>query len=137
MSIKVATEGPVVNVIKDESPLVGVVDEGDMVVSIDDIDTSKMSGDEISELMAKTTNTKRTITLITKKGPNRHTMKIEAPKGKLGLLIKITSAGPAVNTVKDGSPLKDVLRSEDVILSIDDAKTTSMSAQEISGRFDF
>lgn len=52
-------DGPTIFKVKDSSPLTGVIFEGDILLAIDDIDTTAMSAADISSLMAKKGNQKR------------------------------------------------------------------------------
>eukprot|EP00559_Dactyliosolen_fragilissimus_P007301 CAMPEP_0184868520 /NCGR_PEP_ID=MMETSP0580-20130426/30717_1 /TAXON_ID=1118495 /ORGANISM="Dactyliosolen fragilissimus" /LENGTH=381 /DNA_ID=CAMNT_0027369467 /DNA_START=301 /DNA_END=1443 /DNA_ORIENTATION=- len=55
-----------------------------------------------------------------------------APPGKLGVAIDTINGKPVVHRIKEGSPLYGVLRRLDVIMSIDDIDTSSMSAADVT-----
>ena len=55
-----------------------------------------------------------------------------APPGKLGVAIDTINGQPVVHRVRDFSPLAGVLRRLDIIIAVDDVKTTSMSAAEVT-----
>lgn len=59
-------------------------------------------------------------------------MQVDAPPGKLGLGIKLTAEGPAINRVKDESPLRGSICIGDVLTSIDGVDVKSMSAAAIA-----
>lgn len=63
---------------------------------------------------------------------NRNRREVNAPAGKLGLILKAAPEGPVVHQIKDGSPLVGHLFEGDCIVSIDEVDTTTMSATEIS-----
>ena len=55
-----------------------------------------------------------------------------APPGKLGVAIDTVNNQPVVHRVLDKSPLSGVLRRSDVIIAVDDEKTSSMSAADVT-----
>ena len=57
---------------------------------------------------------------------------VQAPPGKLGILIDTTSDGPVVHTVHPGSAMERLLVPGDLILSINGIATHAMSADELT-----
>ena len=60
---KESTEGPVVHGLKDDSPLVGKVFMGDLIVAVDDEDTSDWSAHYLTKLVARKSDSVRKLTL--------------------------------------------------------------------------
>lgn len=60
---------------------------------------------------------------------------IEAPPGKLGIVIDTTNEGPKVYRVNENSALKGKIRPGDIIVEADGVDTRSMSASEITALF--
>lgn len=68
--IDTTLEGPVVYKVNEGSPLAGVIFPGDLIASIDDVETRAMSASNITTLMVQTAGQKRTLTLLSD-DPNR------------------------------------------------------------------
>eukprot|EP00934_Nitzschia_sp_Nitz4_P003745 Nitzschia sp. Nitz4//scaffold52_size167869//58145//59869//NITZ4_002271-RA/size167869-processed-gene-0.159-mRNA-1//-1//CDS//3329554020//3735//frame0 len=62
--IDTTVEGPVVHRVNDGSALKGQVNPGDIIVSIDNVDTKAMSASAITNLMVKTANKQRKLVLV-------------------------------------------------------------------------
>lgn len=63
---------------------------------------------------------------------NLKTRKVQAPPGKLGIIIDTTVEGPVVHHVNDNSALKGKIFPGDIIIAIDDVDTRAMSASAIT-----
>lgn len=61
--VDTSTEGPVVHGLKDDSPLVGKVVIGDLIVAVDDEDTSGWSAHYLTKLVARKSDSVRKLTL--------------------------------------------------------------------------
>lgn len=61
--------------------------------------------------------------------PKQH---VFAPPGKIGVAIDVFNGQPTVHKVRKGSPLENMLRANDVILSIDDVDTSCLSAADVT-----
>ena len=61
--IDTTLEGPIIHKVNPGSPLEGIVWPGDIIVAIDDTDTTTLSANEITALMAKNTNQRRKLTI--------------------------------------------------------------------------
>ena len=57
---------------------------------------------------------------------------VYAPPGKLGVVVDSSHSGPCVHCVRDNSPLLNIIRVGDKILSIDDIDCRSMSAGAVT-----
>ena len=57
---------------------------------------------------------------------------VEAPAGRLGIVIDTTLEGPVVHTIKPDSPLRNILHVGDIIVMINDVDTKAMSATSIT-----
>jgi len=57
---------------------------------------------------------------------------VYAPPGKLGVVVDSSNNGPCVHCVRDNSPLLNIIRVGDKILSIDDIDCRSMSAGAVT-----
>lgn len=57
---------------------------------------------------------------------------IDAPPGKLGVVIDTTKNGPVVHQVKAGSPLENLIFQGDKIIEIDGIDTTALSASNVT-----
>jgi hypothetical protein len=62
--IDTTLEGPVVHKISADSPLEGIVFPGDIIVAINDVDTRAMSASAITALMARTSTSRRVLTVL-------------------------------------------------------------------------
>jgi len=62
--IDTTLEGPVVHEVKDTSALMGKIFPGDLITSIDGVDTCAMSAAGITSLMIKTANRERILTVV-------------------------------------------------------------------------
>lgn len=136
VSVKVTSDGPTISNIKEGSPLEGAVSTGDILVSIGGVDTRGMSTHEVSELMVSSQAEERTIVVESTKVP-MISRKVEAPKGKLGLSLRVSSDGPMISNVKDTSPLDGVVQKGEYIVSIDNVDTRKMTTEEITGKLLF
>jgi len=111
---------------------------------------------QLAELMINTQDKERTLTIVRlaenerkSVGPSspgaavpymapparrddRKKRDVNAPAGKLGLILKAAPDGPLVHQIKEGSPLIGHVFQGDCIISIDEVDTTTMSATEIS-----
>lgn len=63
---------------------------------------------------------------------NYVTREIEAPPGKLGIVIETTLDGPVVHKINPDSPLDGLVREGDLITAIDDVDCRAMSASAIT-----
>lgn len=63
--IETTLEGPVVHKINEGSPLMNLVFEGELITAIDDVDTRAMSASAITNLMIRTADSHRTMTVRT------------------------------------------------------------------------
>ncbi|KAL7581538.1 hypothetical protein ACA910_022103 [Epithemia clementina (nom. ined.)] len=61
--IETTLEGPVVHKINEGSPLMGKVFEGELITAIDDVDTRAMSASAITNLMIRTADSHRSMTV--------------------------------------------------------------------------
>lgn len=66
------------------------------------------------------------------KGPVRSKRHVNAPPGKLGIIIKQGLQGCMIHSVKPGSPMAGLLFAEDLILSLDDQDVTGYSASQLT-----
>lgn len=57
-------EGPVVNHVNESSPVVGLLFAGDIIVAVDDVDTRAMGASAIENLMKKTSDKRRKVTVL-------------------------------------------------------------------------
>ena len=57
---------------------------------------------------------------------------VEAPPGKLGIVIDTTLEGPVVHKISDTSPLKGSVFEGDIIVAINEVDTRAMSASAIT-----
>lgn len=64
ITIDTTPNGPAVHKIKDESQMNGVLRIGDIILKIDDVETTSMSASAISALMVKTEDKERTLTVL-------------------------------------------------------------------------
>ena len=62
--IDTTVEGPVVHYVNETSALQGKIWEGDIIVAIGDVDTRAMSASAITDLMVKTANQQRVLTVL-------------------------------------------------------------------------
>ena len=62
--IDTTVEGPVVHYVNENSALKGKIFEGDVIVAIGDVDTRAMSASAITDLMVKTANEQRVLTVL-------------------------------------------------------------------------
>lgn len=68
----------------------------------------------------------------TSKRSNMVTREVDAPPGKLGIVIDTTLEGPVIHKVNATSPLDGLLFPGDIIIGIDDIDTRAMSASAIT-----
>ena len=68
--IDTSREGPIVHRVKKESQLSNKIFPGDIIISIDEVDTRAMSVSEVSDLMVKTAKQNRT--LVVRRTPETH-----------------------------------------------------------------
>lgn len=64
--------------------------------------------------------------------PNMTSRQVEAPPGKLGIVIDTTLEGPVVHKISDTSPLKGSVFEGDIIVAINEVDTRAMSASAIT-----
>jgi len=64
--------------------------------------------------------------------PGEFIREINAPPGKLGVVIDTTRNGPVVHQVKVGSPLENLIHEGDKIIEIDGIDTTALSASNVT-----
>ena len=61
---------------------------------------------------------------------------IEAPRGRLGIVVANTilngRVGPAVHTVREGSPLEGLMHVNDVIVAINDVDTSKYTVGQLT-----
>ena len=57
---------------------------------------------------------------------------VYAPPGKVGVAIDVINGQPSVHKIRNGSPMEGLLQHGDIILSIDDVKTSNMSAADVT-----
>ena len=67
--IDTCSEGPIVHSVKPMSPLDGHIQRGDLIVGIDDEDTSRMSAHDLTRLVARKSKKERKITVARSIGP--------------------------------------------------------------------
>jgi hypothetical protein len=68
-----------------------------------------------------------------KRSSQRVQRDVLAPAGKLGILIaNTTKYGPAVHTIRPGSPMEGLMFVNDIIVSIDDVDTREYTAEQIT-----
>jgi hypothetical protein len=156
--IDTTPEGPVVRTINPESRLKGTLFPGDLIVAVDDVDTSTMSASAITALMARTADARRKLTVLSEDVTNSRAVilvpgaaasaasvdsssclkqnmisrTVLAPPGKLGIVIDTTVEGPVVQAVNSQSPLEGSLFPGDIIVAVDDVDTRAMSASAIT-----
>lgn len=65
-------------------------------------------------------------------GKFKNTREVNAPPGKLGIVIDTTDEGPIVHQVTGKSPLKGVLNQGDYIVAIDGTSTEGMDSTTLS-----
>lgn len=65
-------EGPIVHELNPGSPMEGVIFPGDIIVSIDKVDTRAMSAKAMSSIMTETANQSRMFTIVTDNGTGAH-----------------------------------------------------------------
>lgn len=67
---------------------------------------------------------------------NVHTFlrQVKAPKGKLGVHVKMTSAGPVIDNLEPDSPMKNVFVPDDLIVAVNGVNVRKMSADEYTGK---
>jgi len=70
--IDTTSEGPIVHKLKPDSPMKGLLFPGDIIVSIDNVDTKAMSAKAISTIMTNTATEKRTLTVVQDDGTGTH-----------------------------------------------------------------
>lgn len=61
--------------------------------------------------------------------PKQH---VFAPPGKIGVAIDVLNGQPTVHKVRKGSPLENMLQTNDIITSIDDEDTSCLSAADVT-----
>jgi C-terminal processing protease CtpA/Prc len=66
VAIDVVNGNPTVHKIKRGSPLEGLLKPKDLVIAIDDVDTTSMSAADVTHLMVKRMNYRRKITFVRK-----------------------------------------------------------------------
>jgi C-terminal processing protease CtpA/Prc len=66
VAIDVVDGNPIVHKVKSGSPLEGLLKPKDLVIAIDDVDTTKMSAADVTHLMVKRMNYRRKITFVRK-----------------------------------------------------------------------
>lgn len=53
MIVKVASDGPYVDSVKQGSVMAGLLSSGDVIVAVDDVNTRDMTTQEVSDLLVK------------------------------------------------------------------------------------
>jgi C-terminal processing protease CtpA/Prc len=66
VAIDVVDGNPIVHKVKSGSPLEGLLKPKDLVIAIDDVDTTRMSAADVTHLMVKRMNYRRKITFVRK-----------------------------------------------------------------------
>jgi C-terminal processing protease CtpA/Prc len=66
VAIDVVDGSPIVHKVKSGSPLEGLLKPKDLVIAIDDVDTTRMSAADVTHLMVKRMNYRRKITFVRK-----------------------------------------------------------------------
>ena len=152
--VDTTVDGPRVNRLKDGSPLTKFIFPGDLIVKIDDFETSSMSKADLAALMTRTMDKTRLFSILRKPsssevGKNKSAIDVPsnteqqgddksvgrtvlAPAGKLGLVVDTTAGGPVVNVVKEGSPLEGLVFPGETIISINGIDTRAMSASSFT-----
>jgi C-terminal processing protease CtpA/Prc len=64
--IDTTQDGPMVNQVKEGSPLKGLLQVGDIIAKVNDVDTRAMSGAAITSLMVRTAKQTRLLTVLGK-----------------------------------------------------------------------
>jgi len=61
----------------------------------------------------------------------RQTKKVRAPPGRLGIIIDTSLEGPKIVDIKEDSPMVDLLKTGDIITSINGVETRAMSGPAV------
>ena len=64
--------------------------------------------------------------------PLRIKRDVQAPPGKLGIIIDTSSQGPIIHSVKEGSVLEGLVFAGDLIVALDDEDTSDWSAHNLT-----
>jgi C-terminal processing protease CtpA/Prc len=123
-------DGPVVDQVKDDSPLKELIFPGDAVWAVNGTETRSMSVRELTDLMAQTADQERMIKVYG--APLMVERTFTAPPGPLGILIDTTEEGPMVDEIKPDSALKGMVMPGDVVVAINEIDTHHMTARRVS-----
>jgi hypothetical protein len=146
-----SSDGPIVSSLISGSVLSESVFDGDLIVAVDDEDTSGLSARHLKKLLARKSGSVRKLTLLSynkysllgfeegnaspkcnskqKKWVKRD---VVAPTGKLGIVIDSSRDGPIVCSLKDDSPLLELVFIGDLIVAVDDEDTSGLSARHLT-----
>jgi C-terminal processing protease CtpA/Prc len=95
-------------------------------VSADSTKTTKVTNTQVETKSSITTENAVVVE------QNMVSLTVDAPPGKLGIVIDTTFEGPVVHSINPKSPLEGTLFPGDIIVAIDDEDTRAMSAAAIT-----
>jgi C-terminal processing protease CtpA/Prc len=137
--IDTSLQGPVINKVKEDSPLEGKLIVGDIIIDVDGTDTRAMTATAITKLMVDASGQNRQITVLTKESSvplqqpaNMEEKVIMAPPGKLGIVLQSTAQGPMVNTIREDSPLLNEILVGDLIVEVNGTRSSTMVASAVT-----
>jgi C-terminal processing protease CtpA/Prc len=131
-------QGAVVTTVRDDSPLLGNITVGDIMVQVNGTDCRTMKASAVTKLMIDSAESERKIVVFTRKTPvpglpeGYVEKNINAPAGKLGIVVDSTQQGPVVTTVRDDSPLRGSVSVGDIIKSVNGTDCRTMKASAVT-----
>jgi hypothetical protein len=121
--------------IKEDSVLTGQVYPKETILKVNGLDTSTMTPAALSEYLREHANEQRTLTILkAPKEPQYETIKVIAPKGKLGVIIERTNqtGGPIIKRMNETSPLLNQLMVGDQLIEVDGNDATTMTSSAVA-----